>query len=84
MTATSKIEVATKADLLKAIRTANEIQAVIHFGVNESWSKISKATAKELADGIASDFTPADMEMYSGSFGSLETQSDGYKILFLG
>jgi hypothetical protein len=63
----------------RALRQCAEVVVQVRFGVNEAWTKISKAEAKLLLDALDPAATPDDAEMYAGHFGTY----DG-RTLFLG
>lgn len=77
-------QIMTIPELRKFIKEADVVLGVLRFGASESWIKISKKEALFLVRDYADTDTPEELEMFGGSFGSLEIETDGTMTLHLG
>ncbi len=67
------IFITEKKELFKQIVKSRAVYCQLRFGVSETWFKLTKNEAYRLAHTIGDGQTPNDMEMYSGSFGYVES-----------
>jgi len=65
----NETEITNVNDMRTAIAKAKYVMVHVRFGTNESWSQITKTEARALVSHLDLNATPAECEMYSGTFG---------------
>lgn len=76
------MEIKTKTDLAKALKTAKAIYIQVRFGCSEDWIRITKREATTFVENNmgtdADNPTPEDCSMYAGYFGIINENCELY------